>query len=260
MFPGRQMTPNRPFRIFQGFLASILALFVLSGCASLKPVEVKRDAGDLYKGALEAYYAGRLEESERTFKTLLEEHPMSQYSVDSQLMLGDVSYAMENFEDASAYYTSFISLHPSHPKAPYALFQKGMSHLKDVLTLDRDQTSTRKALFAFEDLVAAYPASTYAGKAGEFIMFLKNRLAEREFYIADFYYKKKNYKGALGRLRDLIKNYPDSGLTDKALYYIGESYMRLGERALAEEAFSALITNFPSSPFTRDARGRLKAG
>lgn len=243
------------------FSPVILAIIIsgVSGCATA-PEVYKRDAAELYNTGLQAYLGDRLEEADKSFRTLLEDHPMSPYSTEAELLLGDVSYAMGNYEDASAYYSNFIALRPAHAKASYALFQKGMSHMKEVLALDRDQTSTRKALFAFEDLLAAYPDSPYAERSGEFIAFLRGRLAEREFYIANFYFKKKNYKGSLGRLRDILSEYPDAGITDKALYYIGESYLKLGENGLAEDAFSTLLKNYPESPYARNARNRMRAG
>ena len=143
------------------------------------------------------------------------------------------------------------------PRAAYALFQKGMSHFKNILSIDRDQTSTNKALFAFEDLVVSYPDSPYREKADELISFLRKRLAEREFYVANFYYKKSNYDGALARFADLLRTYPDAGLTEKTLYYMGEAYRHMGERDMAEEAYSTLISNFPDSGYTDDARSRL---
>lgn len=243
-------------------ISSVLLALVMGGvwgCAT--PPEVyTRNPAELYNAGLQAYLGGRFEEAGSTFRKLLDDHPMSAYSVDAELLLGDVSYAMESYEDAGAYYANFIALRPAHPKAPYALFQKGMSHMKEVLALDRDQTSTRKALFAFEDLLTAYPGSPYAERSGELIAFLRGRLAEREFYIANYYFKRKNYKGSLGRLRDILAEYPDAGLTDRALYYIGESYSRLGEKELAEDAFSTLLKNYPESPYAEDARDRMRAG
>lgn len=232
-------------------------LFVLSGCATVSEVAVSRDPKELYDKAVTAQLADKYDDAEKYFRALMEDHPLSPYSLEAQLMLGDVYYAQEKYEEANSYYTNFVALHPSHPRAPYALFQKGMSHFKDVLTVDRDQTSTKKALFAFQDLVSAYPDSPYSPRAGEMIMFLKKRLADREFYIARFYFKNENYKGALSRLRDLLKNFPDAGLTDETLYYIGEAYLKLGEKKLATDAYTTLISNFPESPFVPDAKESL---
>lgn len=239
--------------VFQTFLLLALA-FSLIGCAGVNTLDSKMAPKDMYESAMRAYLDGQYEGAESSFKTLLEEYPLSEYALDAQLKLGDVCFDMARYDDASAYYTSFVALHPMHPRASYALFQKGMSHFKEVLSLDRDQTATRKSLFAFEDLAAAYPDSPYYAKSKELIKFLRARLAQSEFYVANFYFKNKNYKGALGRLRDILANYPEDGLADKTLYYIGESYRKLGEKSLADEAFTTLIREFPESPFAKEAR------
>lgn len=243
-------------------LAMLIAapVFSLTGCASAPEVQGIRDPKELYDKAMASYLDEKFEDSEKTFKTLMEEHPLSPYASEAQLMLGDVCYALERYEDAASYYTNFAAMHPRHSRAAYAFFQKGMSYFKDILSIDRDQTATKKALFAFQDLTAGYPSSPYAPKANELVVFLKGRLAEREFYVANFYFKNDNYKGALGRLRDILKTYPDAGIADKTLYMIADTYARLGEARLARNAYSTLVTNYPASPLADDARAKLKEG
>jgi len=243
------------------FIAAASFTFTLGGCtAANEDLAGMRDPKELYDKAMTAYLDGKYEDSEKAFKTLMEEHPLSPYATEAQIVLGDVCYALERYDDAAAYYTGFATMHPTHQRAAYAVFQKGMAHFKEILSVDRDQTATKKALFAFQDLAAWYPSSPYAPKALEMTVFLKRRLAERELYIAEFYFKNSRYKGALGRLRDILKTYPDAGLSDKTLYMIGESYDKLGEKSLALEAFNNLVTTYPSSPLATDAKDRLKEG
>lgn len=233
--------------------------FFLGGCASTdETLAAVRDPKELYDMAMTAYLDDKFADSEKAFKIIMQEHPLSPYATEAQIMLGDVCYALEHYDDAASYYTSFAAMHPTHQRAAYAVFQKGMTHFKTILTVDRDQTSTKKALFAFQDLSAGYPSSLYTPRAQELIVFLNRRLAERELYIAEFYFNNNKYKGALSRLRDILKTYPDSGLSDKTLYMIGESYGKLGEDAKAREAFNSLIANYPSSPLAANAKDRLK--
>ncbi len=252
--------PNRENASLYSFLVVFALCLVLAGCAGVDKTAAKRSVSEMYDSAMNSYLEGHYDDAQKDLKTLLEEYPLTPKAIDAQLLLADVCYDMEDYDDASAYYTSFVSLHPMHSRAAYALFKKGMSHFKEVLTLDRDQTATKKALFAFEDLVASYPDSAYFARSKELIKFLKTRLAEREFYVANFYFKNSNYKGALGRLRDILKDYPDEGITDKALYYIGESYRKLGEKDLARDTFATLIKEFPQSPFVKDAQENLDKG
>ena len=248
---GYEALPRRCFVL-------LAAMMLFAGCASTNNVVDARPAKEIYDFAMDSYLHEKQEDAEKGFKTLMEEHPLSKYALEAELMLGDVCFAGDKYDEAGSYYTNFVAMHPAHSRASYALFQKGMSYFKDVLSVDRDQTATRKALFAFEDLVVNYPDSPYKDRAKELIAFARRRLAEREFYVGRFYFKGKNYKGALGRFRDILKNYSDTGLTDEALYFIGQSYAKLGEGALAQDAFNTLIKNFPDSRFVADAKGQIK--
>jgi outer membrane protein assembly factor BamD len=235
-----------------------LPLVLLSACSSVN--EAKKAEGDvkeLYSLALFYYQDDSLREAEATFKTVMEYYPLSPYSVEAQLMLGDVYYALESYEEARSYYTTFATLHPSHKKAPYALFQKGMCYFKELLTIDRDQTTTRKVLFTFQDFINTYPESPYVEKASELVVFLIKRLAENEFYVGKFYFRTKNYRGALLRFEVVLKDYPNSGFSDKALYFTGECYRRLGDHELARNAYTTLVKRFPESPLASIASYRL---
>lgn len=236
-----------------------LCIIAFVGCAwtKTKGTVNKVGAASLYAEGEALYQKGRYQEAIDVAKGVMEEYPLSQEATHAQLFLADVYYSKGEYEEAAPYYTNFVTLHPGHPKAPYAQFQKGMSYLRQISTIDRDQTATRRALLAFQDLVSAYPTSLYAGKAKDMITFLRGRLAEREFYVGYFYFKGKNYKGALARFGEILKKYPDVGLTDKTLYYIGEAYRHLGEKELAREAFSTLVSSYPDSPFARDAKRYL---
>lgn len=246
--------------VMLNYMRTIAVAVVLSGllfgCATTDNIR-SMPAQAMYAEGMAAYNDANYVEAEKYFKGIMEEHPLNSLAVDAQLLLGDVYFLMDRYEDGAVFYTNFAAMHPSHNRAPYALYQKGLCHFNRILSLDRDQTDTKKSLFAFQDLVAAYPDSQYGAKARDLILFLNHRLAEREFYVAKFYYKDGNYKGALARLRDLLKNYPDVGLTDQVLYYIGESYTQLGEKKLAIDAYTTLVKNYPDSPFTPDARDRI---
>ncbi|TAN63447.1 outer membrane protein assembly factor BamD [bacterium] len=252
------MNSKKRKKIVAALFAFFLAAVVV-GCGANKHAQDLRPAKELYDSAMSDYFEDKFDDSERTFKTLMENYPLSAYAVDAQLIIGDVCFAADKYDEAASYYTNFVAMHPAHPRASYALFQKGMSYFKDILTIDRDLVSTRKSLFAFEDLIVGYGNSSYIDKSKEFRDFLRKRLAEREMYVARFYYKSKNYKAALQRFREVLKNYNDSGFSDETLYYVGESYARLGEDALAKDAFSSLVNNFPESPFAVKAKAKADA-
>lgn len=242
-------------------IAVLLSVVILAGCqARNKVVEKSSDPEELFTDAVKAYQSVLYDESEKLFKAVIDDHPLTDYALEAQLMLADIYYTKEEYEDASSYYASFVRLHPGNKKASYALFQKGMSHFNLMLSLDRDQTATRKALFGFQDIQSSYPESAYMEKSGEMITFLRKRLAEREFYVGSFYFKDKNYRGALSRFAVILKDYPDCDLIDKTLYFIARSYEKLGEEELARETYQTLVTRYPESPYCKNIKDDIFGG
>ena len=253
----RNLFPGYQTMLKQKTTLLLLILIFLSGCAGNKATKQKSPQL-LYQDAVALYYNKRYPEAIEKFKELIDKHPVGKYSIDSELLIADSYYYHGEYDEAYDSYTSFASLHPTHPKTPYALFQKGMSSYNQINSIDRDQENTRQALFTFETLQKSFPQTSYAKKADELIAFCRKRLAEREFYIGSFYFKKKNYTGALARFKKILEEYPDSDIIDKVLFHIGMSYIRLENKELAREAFVNLISRFPESRYTEEAKKNLK--
>ena len=81
----------------------------------------------------------------------------------------------------------------------------------------------------FERLVKKFPRDDYAKRARKNIRECLIFLAEYELHVGHYYYKKGNYKAALGRFTYLIKNYPDMGQYNEALEYISLCKEKLAE-------------------------------
>ena len=84
-------------------------------------------------------------------------------------------------------------------------------------------------------------------------------LAEHEFYVGDFYYKKGAYTAAARRFNALLKDYPGSTLEPEALYYLGLSYANLGQHGLALSTLKTLIEKFPSLEISSKAQKQLSS-
>ena len=109
---------------------------------------------------------------------------------------------------------------------PYAIYQLGMCHYKQMYSIDRDQTETNKAIKEFERLIARFPNSKFSLMAEKMLRECKKNLAENEFYVGKFYFKKKQYKSALKRFETIAKDYANLGLDYKLSYFIGETKKR----------------------------------
>ncbi len=217
-----------------------VALSFLFACGG-KGKEVKKIEGDpetLYKQGLVQFNKRNYPDALKKFEELKSSFPDSPpYTLWAELKVGDCHFLQKEYVEAIASYEEFKKIHPGHEEIPYVQFQIGMSYYNQMLALDRDQTSTKKALSSFEYLVANYPPGLFSEKATGKISACKERLADHEFYVANFYYKQGRFQAAASRLEELLQKFPKDRNEDKTLYFLGKSYFELEQWEKAETAF-----------------------
>jgi outer membrane protein assembly factor BamD len=180
------------------------------------------------------------------------------YTLWAELKVGDCHFLSKEYVEAVAAYEEFKKVHPTHPEMPYVQYQIGMSHFKQMLTLDRDQTATKKALSNFEYLVANFPPSLFTEKAKEKIEICRKQLADHEFYVGKYYYKQKNYGAASHRFQELLTNFPKTGNQDEILFLLGKSYLDLDQVDKARGILDRIVNEYPQSSYSREAKRLLE--
>ncbi len=215
----------------------IAASFLLSGCGLWthiahmweKPDRAKGTPEQLYQKGYEAYQDGWYKKAVEYFQKVRDQYPLSKLALLAELGIADSQFSDQEFGEAELAYTDFINLHPTNENVPYAIYQLGMCHYKQMNSIDRDQTETNKAKKEFERLIARFPNSKFSLMAEKMLRECKKNLAENEFYVGQFYFKKKQYKSALKRFEVIAKDYPNLGLDYKIAYFIGETKKKLAE-------------------------------
>ena len=120
--------------------------------------------------------------------------PYSKLATTAELLIADSYFALGRYAESLVAYQRFSHLHPKHPKRAYALFQVGQSHWVEAPEeIDREQDYTRKAVAAWQTLIATYPRSTEAEKARKLVEEGERRMAGSFAFIADFYCAQKIY-------------------------------------------------------------------
>ena len=241
----------------------LIALPLLFGCGG-KGKDIKKIEGEpekLYKEGLARFNKRDYPEALKKFEELKSSFPDSPpYTIWAELKIGDCHFLKKGYVEAIAAYEEFKKIHPSHEEIPYVQYQIGMSYYNQMLTLDRDQTSTQKALSSFEYIIANYPPSLFTDKAKEKVGVCKKRLADHEFYIGNFYYKQGRFQAAASRFEGLLEKFPKNPGEDETLYLLGKSYLELDQWKKAETALMKIVTEYPKSTHYKTARGILDKG
>jgi outer membrane protein assembly factor BamD len=64
----------------------------------------------------------------------------------------------------------------------------------------------------------------------------KQKLAEQEFYVGQFYFKQKKYQAALARFETVARDYANIGLDYKVEYFINETKVKIAEEEKLKKA------------------------
>lgn len=232
-------------RIVNSLILS-LSLAVLVGCSS---EEKKSDTPEgAYAIAQEFDKDERFEEAIRRYNEVKTKFPYSKFATLSELAIADCYFKQESFLEAQVSYQTFKELHPKHAQIDYITFRLAMSFYEQLPdTVDRDLTLAGSAILYFEEVSAQYPNSTYAKEAQEKKTDLLKRLASKEAYIANFYFKRKQFDSALTRFEGLLSKYPTLGYDSEALAKASVSAYKTGELDKARKYVSELRKKFAGS-------------
>lgn len=234
------------------------AALLLFACSGAEKKVTQSDAELLQQGE-EALAKKDYEKAQTLFKQLMSQYPASEWIPRAQLNLARAYYEDEKYVEAKAEYQKFLDLHPRHPQADEAHYYLGLTHFAELNSKDRDPMTAQRAVTEFQTVLRDAPDSRFAADAKERIGVCQLRMAEHEYFVGRFYFRKGKYRAASWRFQYLISHYPGTRMEEKALYYLGESLYKLKEGEAAGSAFQQLMDRFPNTEYGGKVRGRLEA-
>lgn len=215
-------------------MSVFLLLFIFS-CSSDKPTG-KTEAEILYKEAEELIEAERFILATEKLNQIKTQHPYSFYATPAELLQADVLYHQESYVEAAAAYLLFRDFHPKHEKIPYVVFKIAESYYKQIpSTIDRDLEPAVEAIKYYDEVLQKYSDSSYARTAKKRIERSKRMLREKDQYIADFYFKTKEWSAARYWYLDMLETHQDPKTRHHAMVRAVEASRRLKEWDLCKD-------------------------
>ncbi len=235
----------------------ILLAFFLVHCVSYDDFDTSQASG-AYGLAKQLEDDERYEEALMQYQDVKNRFPYSQYKTLAELQIADIQFKKEAFVEAQAAYELFKELHPTHPKIDYVTFKIGESIFNQLpSTIDRDLSVAPLAIRQFDVLIRDFPKSTYVSpaqrKRGEAV----SMLAEKELYIADFYFRTDEWQHALVRYEKYMKEFPSHNKQPHAYLQAGLAAEKFGDESKRNELLRSLIDRYPESKEAKKAKGIL---
>lgn len=245
--------------------ACALSTLLLAGCASEKSKDETLAAGQLYQQIQANIAAGNYKTAAQRLQTLQARFPFDAFGTQAELELIYTDYLNEDYDGAEDAADRFIREHPRDPVVDYAYYMKGVGYFDNDVSMlqkwlkkdnfQRDPTNAQKSFEAFRTLLERYPDSRYAPDARQRMVFLRNRLADFDWIVADWYVRRGAWISALQRAYSIVRRYPETPRVKDALQIMVTAYNNLGMTELAADSQKVLEANFPGTSPVYTPRG-----
>jgi outer membrane protein assembly factor BamD len=242
-------------------LTTAALLATLAGCSDT-PRQQVGNAERLYEMAKRASDNGNYRDAIAYYEQLEARFPFSNPARQGQLDLMYAYYKNREPESAIDQADQFIRENPAHPRVDYAYYVKGLVQFErnpnflerwfNADLSERPPIDARKSFQAFQTVLERFPNSEYADDSRKRMVFLRNRLAAYEIYVAEYYLKRGAWVGAINRCKYTIENYDGAPQIKRALAIMAESYRRLGMEDLAADTEKVLKENTSPDQVAQD--------
>jgi len=247
-------------------IALCLILFTTAGCRTNRIDKTKSSPELLYKKAKKSLDSYDFQTAIKTYEALAARFPFTDQARQARLDLIYAYYRAGENESATDAADTFIRENPTHPRVDYAWYVKGLvdfdkppnafEHLFRVDLSKRPPSTARKSFSAFRTVVEQYPKSEYAHDAEQRMIYLRDRLANYELHVAQYYMKRGAYVAAAQRAKGCIEQFDGSPAIPEALQIMIQSYDRLNLTPLAEQTRKVYELNYSGQ--VRQAQAEIK--
>lgn len=174
------------------------------------------------------------------------------YALKAELAIADLHFKKNEWDAARIAYEDFMRAHPRYRELDYVVYRLGETlYQKAPRVASRDQTWTRQAVNTWAGFPSRFPESAWRPEVEERLQKAKDRLARKEYVIAEFYAKREAWVAVVGRVEPMLRQYPDSPDRIAALGLLGLAYQGTGRDDLAHATLERLKTEAPRSRATR---------
>ncbi|MCH8943777.1 MAG: outer membrane protein assembly factor BamD [Proteobacteria bacterium] len=240
-------------------IRTILIAFLcasLAACAGKDEIQTEiQGIMEAYEKAQEAIARKNYRRGIQIFEAIQARFPFSDLSRQIQLELMHAYYMGGQREQAVEAADTFIRENPIHARVDYALYIKGLAYFEEEPgfmdrwfrrdTTKRPPQEVELAYITFRRLVERYPTSEYAADAEQRMVAIKDRLAQYENHIADYYLRRGAYVAALNRATTALEEYNGASGNARSLEIMALAYDKLGMTDLASDTRRVLEKNFP---------------
>lgn len=196
---------------------SVLFLIVFAGCSSSVDT-TNMTADDRLAYAIKLYNEEDYLEAVNELQALLLQYPGSTISDDAQFYLAKTRFARQEYIMAAFEFSKLIKNMPASEFVPESQFMLAESYYELSPDYTLDQKYTKKAIQEYQAFIDFFPSNQKVADAEKKISELNEKLAKKDFTIAQIYEKLDYLKAAVIYYDDVIDTYHDTPYAKSAMY------------------------------------------
>ena len=150
------------------------------------------------------------------FEAIAQDGPFSEYGQLAQYKLGLAHLALQDYEEAVSAFEQAVSRYPDSPLVDDARFQMAQASLKGTFKPGYDQSPTDLAVRELETFLRQYPDSELSEEAAAKVQELRERRAEHEYRVAQFYERRRRRTSALIYYEAIVNQFGKTSWAPKA--------------------------------------------
>jgi len=193
----------------------------------------------LYEQAVLAHANGDYEEAVQQYRTLLDHYPLDPRAEEIELRIAHAHLASEAYPEAIAAFSDFQRMHPTSRHLPEVEYRIGQAYVAQIDTIDRDLGAARNAHHRLQSILARYPRSEFAKEARRQLRGVREHLAGRELYIAEYYFDRDHYGAGWVRTATVLNEFPETVTAAAAARRLAAAAREEGDRNTADLAEAA---------------------
>ncbi len=246
------------------FIISALVLVGLVQSCDFHTAKKIRNPKERYIKAVEYYNAGKYLRTQVLLENTVLSLRMTKEGEDALFKYADSYYHTKDYILAGYYFKKYTEDFPQGIHAEEAAFMTALCYYLESPRYKLDQTSTLKALDAFELFITKYPQSEKIADCNKYTDLLRHRLELKAYKNAKLYYDMEYYNAATVAFANTLKDYPDSKYREETFYYILLSNYKYAKHSITSKqperyrkaavAFEDFAERYPESRYLKHAK------
>lgn len=237
--------------------AMTIGLLLLAACSAKTQEAQQITADELYAEAQEALSNRKWSDAITAFERFSLQFPTHPRVQEARYRLSEAYFGKKEYITSATEFARLASDFPAGPWADDARFKVCESYYKLSPKPPLDQQYTRGAIDHCQSLETYYPTSEYVPQAQKLVAELTNKLADKHYRNAEFYYKRGAIDSAILYYEMTLRDFPTTDFAARSLLRLFQAYTTLGYKEEAEAAKARLIKDYPASDAAKQVQGAI---